>query len=592
MKKQLLLLVAILSLSSASKGQFQYFYNWSTMSPSYRLSNGISTSYTTGFVWFGYESALQPGMYPWSLVAQNFVISGATANLQWMSYKVYQSDYATCTGTLSQVMNGYGVTGIESVSNSNTRFAVAGAYDKGCYFAAISPLGMPTASRLYRFPPASSLGLPAATKPLIVEDVMTGDYFIVGGVNGELYALRVDFNGNIIWSSYYKHTANLFPKDIVVSPFGDGKLIIVGNMESTPGNTDGLYMELNGNNGTVMQMKNLGDPLMPDEFTSVVAASAAPGGNVPGFVMAGSTQKPGGTIDPWIVRLDMASNTVWSTRLKPNSGTNSGFVDILERQNTYNAYEFYGVIRSNAGMVVLKLDASGQPFPITTTVVSNEFVFNLASTNPTIPAVPASISMVNGSIGNPQVGIQVYGNVSNVPGWNSSLMFSAYFNGENCARTLLVQDPSEQGPLENEIESVYQYGGMNACTNFTVFPIYQGFAINYPCSGLIAAGNNERQSGYTDIHKIESAQSTLHVYPNPVYNKLTVNYTALENDPIIIKVTNLLGQQIVALNLIAQTSGDHSSEIDLSTLPIESGVYFVSAIVNGESHEQKIVYSK
>jgi len=41
---------------------------------------------------------------------------------------------------------------------------------------------------------------------------------------------------------------------------------------------------------------------------------------------------------------------------------NFGIVDMLLRENTWQVYEYYALVQSVSGMVVLKLDALGQPF--------------------------------------------------------------------------------------------------------------------------------------------------------------------------------------------------------------------------------------
>src|SRR5690606_35327838 len=122
--------------------------------------------------------------------------------------------------------------------------------------------------------------------------------------------------------------------------------------------------------------------------------------------------------------------------------------DIIERLNSNSKIEFYGVLRSAAGMVVLKLDEWGYPFLFSADALHNEFIYNLPAT---IPSVPASISQVQGPSNSTDVGIQVYGTASNITSARTSHVVSAYFNGEsNCFKTL----QSQHQPLQSRIEQM------------------------------------------------------------------------------------------------------------------------------------------
>src|SRR5690606_18366967 len=116
--------------------------------------------------------------------------------------------------------------------------------------------------------------------------------------------------------------------------------------------------------------------------------------------------------------------------------------------------------------------------------------------------------------------------------------------------------------------------------------------MNYPCSGLIAFGNNLRTIP-TDISNTEQLEGTdFAVFPNPVKDKATVKILLQENQNTSIELKNTLGQVLKTIDFKATSSDFFTQEIDFNALDLVNGVYFVSANINGSIHTQKIVYNK
>ena len=593
MKKKLLVFFAICLFTIQSKGQFPYSSIWAAYPLSYSLSAGFATTNTPGFFWLGYMATIQNISTTWHS-NKNFCIMGSGASSFWSAYKVYAGALG-CDDTISQVLNGLGVAAIETNGPNNLNYALAGVFDRGCYFATLDNSGNVLSTQLFSFPKSSGLGFDPPSKPIIVELANKNQYYICGSFEGSMYVIKVDATGNVLWSSFYKLTTQLSPKDMIISTKNPNNLLIIGNVQKQFWSTDGFFMELNGSNGNVNFVKSYGTPIIRDGFNSITAASYISSANADGYVIGGYAELIPG--QAWIIKLDPSGNIIWSKLIKPSSGINSGVADIIERRNTSNNFEYYGVLASNAGMVVIKLDDSGNPFPISSpNALYNEFVYNISAYG---SATPNSISCINNT-GTPSLnssinpGIQVFGTTNNFPGFTSSYVVSAYFNGQtNCSGNLTTINSVSPGPYFIEVPMAIKYGSLPTCSNFQILAFFPGGSVNYPCSGLMSNGSNQRGM-VTGIPAVAITNSDIdfNVYPNPVSNKATVNYTSGDNDKIKIEVYNLLGQSIKTLQPEGRTAGSNTEEIDFNDLKIESGVYFVALTINNNLYKQKILYTK
>jgi hypothetical protein len=398
--------------------------------------------------------------------------------------------------------------------------------------------------------------------------------------------LRVDATGNLNWSHNYKVQMGITPSDMLLNPYNPNSVIIVGTVMSNNFDTDGFFMELDGIQGNVLKLKSMGSPVNNESFKAVIPGAAVNPANIAGFILAGSTQNGGNTL-PWIIKITPGAGLLWSNIINASSGANEGFVDVLERYNTLSNYEYYGLVKSSAGMVVVKLDDAGLPFPIAGPVLSNEFVYDLAGT---APSEPACLSAINGPPGSPDVGLQVYGTAFNLSGLASSYMVKTYFNGEtNCSSTLTVQNPVSAAPVTimNMVPLVFT--GLGACSNFQVVAWFPGGTLNFPCSGYMQSGSNQRLT-LTAIDENVQATEGIAVYPNPADDALHVNFTLMNNETVAVELLDVLGKKVLSLPAMSGSdleSPERSIELSLANIP--SGIYFVSLNKNGFVSKHKVL---
>lgn len=77
------------------------------------------------------------------------------------------------------------------------------------------------------------------------------------------------------------------------------------------------------------------------------------------------------------------------------------------------------------------------------------------------------------------------------------------------------------------------------------------------------------------------------INPNPVKDVAKVTVNLKKDASVTVKVTNMLGQQVMSMNKGNMTSGSQQFILDATSL--NSGVYFVTVLVNGEKYTQKMI---
>lgn len=589
MKKILSISLVVFFLSQSLKAQFPYASIWSGYPPSYNIGTGMATSITPGYLWFGYMSTVQNIPGTWH-ANKNFCAMGYGASTFYAAYKLYDG-FADCKDTMAQILNGYGISAIETNGTNYARYAITGTYDKGVWFTSLDSVGNILVTQMYPFPHITGPGYANPSQPKIIECPGTQEFYICGSFESQMYLIKISYTGAIVWSSFYSLDSEIYPKDLIVTGNSPSNLVVVGRAVSSTGNSDGFIMELSGSSGAVNYSKLYGDPTAYDEFNSITSGAYINTANANGYVIGGYTQSMNPAGNPWALKMNTAGNLIWSKLLQPSVGTNTGIIDILERPNTSSGYEYFAVLPSSAGMQVLRLDAAGSPYPYSSPgALYNEYIYDIPAT---AASVPNCISYVNGPVGNPYLGIQVYGTTNNIIGLKSSYVVSAYFNGEiNCTRTLTTISNEYQGPAEETPASITRFGSFNICPNFLVVAYFPGATINFPCSGMILNGNNQRMGSATGIVNNGVKVNNTQVYPNPVSDKATISYSSGDHKKVSIELISMMGERITAIQTEVSSAGDYEESIDFKALNLESGIYFINTRVGDHSSKQKVTYIK
>ena len=90
----------------------------------------------------------------------------------------------------------------------------------------------------------------------------------------------------------------------------------------------------------------------------------------------------------------------------------------------------------------------------------------------------------------------------------------------------------------------------------------------------------------TSVNDIQLKES-LSIYPNPLKSTTLIQYTLRQNSPVIIKILDLTGQEIITLvNEIQQKGEQH---IIFNTGDLSAGIYFCTLKTNSGMQTKKII---
>lgn len=97
------------------------------------------------------------------------------------------------------------------------------------------------------------------------------------------------------------------------------------------------------------------------------------------------------------------------------------------------------------------------------------------------------------------------------------------------------------------------------------------------------------QAGYSEYTvgiSSPNSSNNFRIYPNPVSDNVTIEFTSSGNSPVKILVTDLLGRTVAENDLGKVVAGTNVSHLDLKNLP--AGIYAVSVYDGEKVQQQKI----
>ena len=93
------------------------------------------------------------------------------------------------------------------------------------------------------------------------------------------------------------------------------------------------------------------------------------------------------------------------------------------------------------------------------------------------------------------------------------------------------------------------------------------------------------------ISQVSADNTAMQVYPNPAADKVQVAIKANAGNPVKIELFDYLGRLVTSVP-VKGTNAIQTTEIDLASLDVQSGIYVISANINGNIQTQKIIYNK
>ena len=567
------------------------------------LSSGsVAANYSTspGFLLAGYKktsAANTPNFYVERTGIGGYYPASSSTYSFCSTYTILGQQ--TCSG-LPAANNCIGVSVIEENVPGGTNYALAGGFSDGVFFSMLNPSGAPisTTTIFWPFPPNSTF----PTKPLIVASTTPNEYFITGsysvtGTGRLMYLLKVSGSGTFFASMNYNIAANMgmTPNGILMSPYGSAnEVVIIGEAYDTGGNgsftNKGFFALFDttslNNNSCNVYGQTPGSPSPDDRFQSITVSN-----NSGGYVIGGYTNiYPGGSGgNLWALDLNSAGNAFnWNTLLIPSANNGPrGLKGLIERYSSiYSTYSYYGVVEFNSSstdMMVVKLDNTGNWWANS---FNNEFHYpSPASVLPT----GACISYLDNG-GSDDQGIHVFGTDDAANG-GKYFFVEATFNGdEGCTtNTLISTSTSSFGPSNINPVGVNNLSGLSTCGNFSLAQAGISPIVSYICGTSYtfpSGGSMNKQQEITGLVKNINANDKISIYPNPASEKIHIQLNYANNRSF--QLFNCMGQLIKNF----ETTNSSGLEVDLNSLKIESGLYFIQTTIDDTKYTEKFIYTK
>ena len=518
---------------------------------------------------------------------------GQMTSMPWVFANEYQIMYDpanSCAAPTSIASMCYGVSVLETNAAApvamGIRYVAAGAFNDGIFYAELSSTGA-VMNTWFHFTTSTAAQQPS--KPVICESTTNpGEYYIAGYDGTQLYAFKYVAGAPGPAASQFYSPGFRVPKAIIMSPYGPNDITVIGETATTSTLKDAFFLQLDNNSLVTTNYITYDYNNTDQGFTSIdIANSGIPNG--PGFIVGGHSDFTGFPSATWFIKLDPAGNLNGFSNgiMCTNNPQTGAVVGVVERLNTMFQYEYYGALYSNNSVLVVKLDALGNP------PAASEFKYQTGSSG---NAYAIGLSNIN-TPGWPDEGLQIYIADSGV---NPNDIYSAQscFSGNSgCSIINGVQQVLNAPPAVNP-SFLSTNGIIPGCYNSGLVINPNPVTLNtQPCGSApyvgpaAAGGNNFRPAVATGISQVSADNTAMQVYPNPAADKVQVAVKTHAGNPVKIELFDYLGRLVTSVP-VTGTNAIQTTEIDLASLDVQSGIYVISANINGNIQTQKIIYNK
>jgi hypothetical protein len=184
-----------------------------------------------------------------------------------------------------------------------------------------------------------------------------GGYVVAGetysfGAGWDIYVVKLDSAGNVLWTKTIGGSYNDWANSIIQS--SDGGYVVAGETESFGAGVTDIYVVKLDSAGNVLWTKTIGGS--SDDFASSIIQSSDGG-----YVVAGATLSfvAGYYYDIYVVKLDSAGNVLWT---KTIGGSSDDFASSIIQSSDGGyvvAGETYSFGAGIGDIYVVKMDANG-----------------------------------------------------------------------------------------------------------------------------------------------------------------------------------------------------------------------------------------
>jgi hypothetical protein len=600
--KKFILAVAVSTIAIQLKGQY-FEMRQSPTAQGHRLSSGTRLTAPLGDLMTSYEPVTAPanmGGFNFYITEKALPLPYGSGGTNQRGYKVFVSPQG-CSGSQTLLSNMSGLTALQvntTVSGQPIAdLALAGSCREGCFFATFNRLVLtaPPSKMFYPFPGVSAA---QPSKPLMVQSSTAYHYYICGSFQQDMYVIKVNENGGVIWSQFYSswnhsdgYNHAMAPGAIIEDPYAPGDIVIAGSVEVPGRDSEGFLLKLSGSSGNVNLYTTYGRPGPGFEAFNTIVPASAGNNTAAGYLVGGGASNFKRGIKPWVLKLNVNGGVIWSRLISSAFDANANAVlSINERVNPSSGRtEYYSLLNSTVGFIVGKLDESGHPIHISDPSKKSEFGYNISTGE---FASPSNLSVENGTVGLPPTGIHVYGTL-NTSVTNQVFIASAYFNGVSGCEALANLAGSEEILTQPNLDPYFVYDGLQPCANITIQNISNGGGF-YGCGGgLSSNGSNQRSAPVlSGLGESDGSVQSINVFPNPVHGVAEITLPSSPGGDTRILVYDISGRVVFDSSVSDTGAGTEPNyKLDFRSMHIEPGIYLIHVLSDGLSLQRKIIYT-
>jgi len=427
--------------------------------------------------------------------------------------------------------------------------------------------------------------------------VIAGETISYGAGQADIYVVKLDANGNLLWTRTVGGTGDELGSSIIETD--DGSLIVVGSTTTFGSGFDDVYIVKLSSGGNLEWTRTIGGGL-EDAGKSIIQS------NDGGFVVGGSTNSFGaGLKDFYILKLDSTGFLQWQRTI---GGSNTDECSSVVHTNDGNyafCGETYSFTAGDFDCYVVKLDSIGN-LMWTKSIggVNQEWNCKMIETHTgdlAIACYTTSFGYGSGdfysikldSSGN-LIWSMTVGGAGGEEAWcvaetdNGELIYAGSTNsfslnqGDN--EIFYVQFDSLGQTCGNLINNTPTLGSGGIVGNGS------GSTMS-TTGGLIGTGGVIQSIGVMNMVCVQvgineiSTNDNIEVYPNPgngIFH-ISLNQNAVLDD-YHLEIYNVMGELVKAQSLNQNRTGP---DVDLTSQP--DGIYFVELTLNEKVYMSKIV---
>ncbi|MDF2436665.1 MAG: lipoprotein [Bacteroidota bacterium] len=379
-----------------------------------------------------------------------------------------------------------------------------------------------------------------------------GNYLVVGfsqsfgGGDMDVYLMKIDANGNEIFTKSYGGFGNEEGKEIIAT--ADGNYIIVGASNSYTGSSTNNDIQLFkiDPNGTLLTTRNYGT----SQYESARSIKLCSDG---GFVIAGKTA-PSLTSNAslYLVRTNANLDTMWTRVLSGAPNSWEGKSVIVNSDNSLTLAIDDSSVTNDSDIRIMKLNSDA-----TSIITNNRFGDNMKD-------IVKTLRPTND-------GGYILGGISRSFGWpvdmwvikldgNCNLQWDKNYGGAGHEHAYSIRQTSDGG-----------YIAVGHARSYSTFwELY-----------LVKMG----QTGLVGVNELALNNSKASIYPNPTDGVLNIDLSELK-DYSSFTISNTIGQTVYSEDLVT-LRGNQLMTIDLKDQ--KPGVYFVTIQSANEKITKKLI---